>query len=185
MLVLGIDPGTRFLGWGLVRSVGNRLEHLDHGVVRAGESRPLPERLVRIDAALSELVAKHRPAESSVESMFFHKDAQAAAKLGHARGVVLLNLARHSVPIAEYPPARVKLTVTGNGRASKDQVAMMIKTLLNLDAPPPSDAADALAIAVTHLRRAPLDARLAEAVARYPALAARGKKKASRRRRTS
>jgi crossover junction endodeoxyribonuclease RuvC len=89
---------------------------------------------------------------SSVESLFFHKDAQAAAKLGHARGVVLLCLARAGIPIAEYAPAKIKRTIAGSGQADKRQVALMVRAALSLDGLPPADASDALAIAMTHLR---------------------------------
>lgn len=162
MLVLGIDPGTRNLGWGLVRGEGNRLIHVAHGVLRVKESLPLSTRLVQLEAGLVQLLEGHRPRVGSVESLFFHKDAQAASKLGHARGVVLLVLERAGIELAEYAPARVKQTLTGGGRAEKTQVAHMIKMLLNLPELPAADAADALALAVTHLRRAPIDARLGE-----------------------
>lgn len=162
MLVLGIDPGTRNLGWGLVRSEGNRLIHIAHGVLRVKESLPLSTRLVALETGLVELLDSHKPNVGSVESLFFHKDAQAASKLGHARGVVLLVLERAGVQLAEYAPARVKQTLTGGGRAEKSQVAQMIKMLLGLGELPAPDAADALALAVTHLRRAPIDARLGE-----------------------
>ncbi len=171
MLVLGIDPGTRNLGWGLVRSVGNRLEHVAHGVLRVNESLSLASRLVQLEAGLVAILSEHQPAAGSVETLFFHKDAQAASKLGHARGVVLLVLERAGIALAEYAPARVKQTVTGGGRAEKTQVAHMIKMLLNLRELPPADAADALALAVTHLRRAPIDARLGER--QLPALLAK------------
>jgi crossover junction endodeoxyribonuclease RuvC len=156
MLVLGIDPGTRFLGWGLVRKQSSRLLHVDHGVIELDPKLSLPDRLVRIDLELGAVVRRHRPDVGSVETLFFHKDAQAAAKLGHARGVVLLRLAQEGVSVAEYAPARVKRTLVGTGQAEKRQVAMMVKTLLGLPAPPPSDAADALALAITHLRLEPL-----------------------------
>lgn len=162
MIALGIDPGTRQLGWGVVVRNGNRLRHIAHGVIRLDPKLSLAERLHRIDLELGQVVALHRPDVGSVESLFFHKDAQAAAKLGHARGVVLLALARAGVAIAEYPPARVKRTVAGRGQADKRQVAMMIRAVLGLDALPPSDAADALALAVTHLRLGPLLERLGE-----------------------
>ncbi len=160
MLVLGIDPGTRNLGWGLVRGEGNRLIHVAHGVLRVKETLPLSTRLVQLEAGLVQLLEGHQPSVGSVESLFFHKDAQAASKLGHARGVVLLVLERAGIELAEYAPARVKQTLTGGGRAEKSQVAHMIKMLLNLPELPAADAADALALAVTHLRRAPIDARL-------------------------
>src|SRR5690606_24205980 len=112
------------------------------------------------------------------ETLFFHKDVQAASKLGHARGVVLANLARHGVPLAEYAPAHVKQTVAGHGRAAKDQMARMVQLLLRLPIEPPHDAADALALALPRLRRAPLDARLGPRLPvpkRRPRLAARGR----------
>jgi len=117
---------------------------------------PLAERLRLIDEGLSEVIARFRPEASSVETLFFHKDAQAAAKLGHARGVVLLCCARSGVEVAEYAPARVKRTVAGHGAADKRQVALLVRAILALDALPQSDAADALALALTHLRQAPL-----------------------------
>jgi len=165
MLVLGIDPGTRYLGWGLVAGEANRMRHVAHGVIHARDSLPLPERLVRLEQGLGEVLQLHRPDAGSVETLFFHKDAQAAAKLGHARGVVLLCLQRAAVQIFEYPPARVKSCVTGHGRAAKRQVAGMIRSMLCLEQEPPADAADALALAVTHLRRAPIDERLLQAAA--------------------
>lgn len=152
MLALGIDPGTLHLGWGVVLRDGTRLRHVAHGVVHTRSAEPLSRRLVNIADALAEVIAAHRPQIASVESLFFHKDAQAAAKLGHARGVVLLCLQRAEVPLAEYAPARVKRTVVGHGQADKRQVALMVRSMLGLSAAPPSDAADALALAITELR---------------------------------
>lgn len=159
-LVLGIDPGTRNLGWGLVQGEANRMRHVAHGVIRISESLSLAERMVEIESQLKAVISEHQPHTGAVESLFFHKDAQAAAKLGHARGVVLLCLQRDSVSVAEYPPAQVKLAVVGHGRAEKLQVANMVKTLLCLEELPQADAADALALAITHLRRAPIIAAL-------------------------
>lgn len=160
MIVLGIDPGTRNLGWGVVEAAPQRARHVDHGVLRVAEDLPLSTRLLLLDEALGEVIRRFRPDAASVETLFFHKDPQAAAKLGHARGIVLLALARQNVPLAEYAPALVKQTVTGQGRAAKPQMAKMVQLLLRLDAAPAHDAADALALALTHLRRGPLDARL-------------------------
>jgi crossover junction endodeoxyribonuclease RuvC len=160
VIVLGIDPGTRHLGWGVVRADGNRLCHVAHGVIDASPTLALAERLAILDAGLTQVIAAHRPVVGSVETLFFHKDAQAAAKLGHARGVVLLCLARAQVAVAEYAPAHVKRVITGKGNADKRQVAHMIRALLALDVPPKSDAADALALAVTHSRRAPVEAAI-------------------------
>jgi crossover junction endodeoxyribonuclease RuvC len=152
VLALGIDPGTLHLGWGVVSREGNRLCHVAHGVIHLDGRTAIAERLTRIEIELGAVIARHRPEVGSVENLFFHKDAQAAAKLGHARGVVLLLLARSGIEIAEYPPARVKRTIAGSGQAEKSQVAMMVRALLALDALPPADAADALALAITHLR---------------------------------
>lgn len=152
MLALGVDPGTLHLGWGVVSREGNRLKHIAHGVIHLDGKTAIASRLARIEVELGAVIERHQPEVGSVENLFFHKDAQAAAKLGHARGVVLLLLARSGIEIAEYPPARVKRTIAGSGQAEKAQVAMMVRALLALDALPPADAADALALAITHLR---------------------------------
>ena len=174
--VIGIDPGTRHLGWGVVERQGSRTTHIAHGVVDTDESRPLCDRLVEIDDALEIVIAEHAPTAAAVEGIFFAKDATAAAKLGHARGIVLLRLARAGLVAAEYPPSRVKRAVVGSGLATKAQVAQIVTGLLRLTAPPRVDAADALAIALAHLSIAPFQ----EASARLLALAG---PPASRRRR--
>lgn len=161
MKVIGIDPGTRHLGWGVLRRVGTKIEHLAHGVIDADEKAPLADRLVTIDTALREILAAHEPDVGAVEGLFFAKDAQSAAKLGHARGVVLLRLATSGLDIREYAPALVKRTVVGKGAADKKQVAMVVTAILRLGTPPRSDAADALAIALTHLSVASYEAALA------------------------
>ena len=161
MLVIGIDPGTRHLGWGVLSNVGTRIEHVAHGVIDTDTEAPICDRLVEIDDALQEVLGQHKPEVGAVESLFFHKDPQAAAKLGHARGVVLLRLSRAHVPICEYAPAQVKRTVVGKGAADKKQVAMVVTSILRLGTPPRADAADALAIALTHLSVARFDAALA------------------------
>lgn len=163
MIVVGIDPGTRKLGWGVVERDGNRIRHHAHGVIALDGELPLAERLVAIQRGLDQVIARFEPEVGSVESLFFNKDAQAAAKLGHARGVVLCCLARAGVSVAEYAPARVKRTVAGGGQADKRQVALLVRAVLALPGLPPSDAADALALAITHLRVAPFAAQ-AEAI---------------------
>jgi len=154
VIVLGLDPGTRHFGWGLVERRGTRLVHHAHGVVHTDEREPIAKRLVTIERALVEVLGAHAPGVASVEALFFAKDAQAAAKLGHARGVALLVCARAGLEVFEYPPARVKRTIAGSGRAEKSQVAQMIRVLLGLSVAPVADAADALALAVTHLQHA-------------------------------
>lgn len=161
MRVIGIDPGTRHLGWGVLSNVGTRIEHVAHGVIDTDTEAPLCDRLLEIDDALEEVLGQHRPEVGAVESLFFHKDPQAAAKLGHARGVVLLRLGRAGVPIREYAPALVKRSIGGKGNADKKQVAMVVTSILRLGTPPKADAADALAIALTHLNVARFDAALA------------------------
>ena len=156
-IVLGLDPGTRRFGWGVVARRGTRLVHLAHGVIALGEG-PLPERLTALERELDEVVRAHRPTHASVETLFFHKDPQAAAKLGHARGVALLVCGRAKLEIHEYQPARVKRAVAAHGRAEKSQVAQMIRVMLSLPILPAADAADALALAVTHLQNTMLHA---------------------------
>jgi crossover junction endodeoxyribonuclease RuvC len=151
-VVLGLDPGTRHFGWGVVRKAGTRLTHVAHGVLDVEKVGELGERLVAIEKDLVTIVERYQPNIASIESLFFAKDAQAAAKLGHARGVALLVCTRAGLVAYEYAPARVKRTIAGAGRAEKDQVARMISIVLGLRDIPRPDAADALAIAVTHLQ---------------------------------
>lgn len=164
MIVLGIDPGTRHFGWGVVERSGTRVRHLAHGVIDVDDGSPLGERLCAIERQLDDVVSTHAPDAAVVESIFFGKDASAAAKLGHARGVALLVLARAGLPIAEYEPARVKRAIAGNGRADKRQVAMVVTALLRLPSPPRADAADALAIAIVHANVSRVEAHLARAL---------------------
>ena len=151
MRVIGIDPGTRKFGYGIIERRGAKHIHVLHGVIDIDEELALGDRLVEIERELTKVLDAHDVAAASVESIFFAKDASAAAKLGHARGVALFCCARALIPIFEYPPARVKRTVTGNGRSEKAAVAMMMQRILGLKELPRADAADALAIALTHL----------------------------------
>ena len=168
MIVVGIDPGSRHLGWGVLSARGNRLEHIAHGVIDADDDLPLAERLVILDDGLREVLAQYKPSEAGVESIFYAKDATAAAKLGHARGVILLALQRHNIAIHEYPPALVKRAVGASGRAEKSQVARIVMSILRLTETPRVDASDALAIAIAHIHSAP-----ARAIARAAAAARR------------
>lgn len=163
MRVLGIDPGTRHLGWGVLEQHGTKITHVGHGVVSPDADARLADRLVHLDEALEHLVEKFRPDAAAVEAIFYAKDAQAAAKLGHARGVILLRLAKSRLPIHEYPPARVKRAVVGKGQATKEQVAHLMRALLHLAEPPKHDAADALANAFAHLAMAKFTAALSAA----------------------
>jgi crossover junction endodeoxyribonuclease RuvC len=149
VIVLGIDPGTARLGYGLVERQGSALTMIDYGCVETTNDRPLEQRLLIIHAALTELIEAHRPEAVGVERLFFNKNVQTAMAVGQARGVVLLVAAQHGLPVFEYGPHEVKLAVTGYGRAPKDQVQRMVQLVLSMSRiPKPDDAADALAVAV-------------------------------------
>lgn len=151
MLVLGVDPGSRFLGYGLVEVAGARLKYVAHGVVRAGAAAPLEERLEVIFIELGRVFDVFSPDAVAVEGVFAHKNARSALILGHARGVVLLMAARARVPLYEYAPARVKRAIGSGGNDSKGAVARMVTRLLGLEAPlERADAYDALAVACCH-----------------------------------
>jgi crossover junction endodeoxyribonuclease RuvC len=150
MLILGIDPGSRRTGWGLIRKEGQRHIHVASGTIRLDEKQPLAERLAALDRALGGLLAEHRPRAVAVEQVFSAKSARSALVLGHARGVILAAVARAGAPLFEYTPAQVKQATVGNGRAEKQQVARMVAVLLNHRTPLQEDQADALAVALTH-----------------------------------
>ena len=149
MIVLGIDPGTAALGWGVIESKSARLRMVDSGCLVTKPDASLPKRLLAIHALLDELIALHQPDLVAVERLFFSRNVQTAFAVGQARGVVLLAAAQAEVPVREATPNEVKLAVTGHGRAEKDQVARMVAVCLGLAAPPtPDDTADALAVAI-------------------------------------
>jgi len=149
MIVLGIDPGTAAMGYGVIESRSARLRMVNSGCLVTKPDASLPMRLLAIHALLEELIALHQPDLVAVERLFFSKNAQTAFAVGQARGVVLLATAQAGVPVREATPNEVKLAVTGHGRAEKDQVARMVAVCLGLAAPPrPDDTADALAVAI-------------------------------------
>ena len=148
--ILGIDPGLRRTGWGLIACEGNRLIYLACGSVETNERLPLATRLVAIHDGLSRIVEEFRPHEAAVEATFVNKDANATLKLGQARGIAMLIPARAGMPVAEYAPNLVKKTIVGSGHGEKAQIRMMVGVLLPKADPLSEDAADALAIAVTH-----------------------------------
>jgi crossover junction endodeoxyribonuclease RuvC len=157
MIVLGIDPGTASLGWGLIERTGSRLRVVDYGVFSTSADMPLPSRLQAIHAFLEELMESHQPSLLGVERIFHSRNVQTAMAVGHARGVVLLAAAQHHVDVREATPSEVKIAVTGYGSADKEQVARMVQTVLSLpEVPHPDDAADALAVAIwtSHRERA-------------------------------
>jgi len=151
MIVVGIDPGTRRTGFGVVRKDGGRLVRLGSGTIRLDEKLPYEERLVPLHEQLDEVITLYGPDEAAVEDLFFSKNAMSALKLGHARGVVLLTLARRGLPVTSLAPALVKRSIVGKGRATKGQVQQVVKAILGLEDLPGEDEADALAIAICHL----------------------------------
>lgn len=155
MRVLGIDPGTATIGYGVVEraaGLGAPARLLECGVLRTRARDTLPVRLATIHEGLRELLERHRPDVLAVEDIFYATNVRTTVVLGHARGVILLAGAQAGVAVAEYSPALVKKTVVGRGAALKPQVAYMVAKLLKLSAAPrPADAADAVAVALTHL----------------------------------
>ena len=151
MIVIGIDPGTIRTGYGILRRDGGRIVRLASGTIRLDNKAPVEERLVPLQDELDRVLVTHGPDEAAVESLFFSKNAMSALKLGHARGVILLTLSRHDLPVSSYAPALVKRSVVGGGRAAKGQVAKVIQAILGLKEIPQEDEADALAIAICHL----------------------------------
>lgn len=150
MRILGIDPGTGILGFGVIES-GRRPVLVDAGVIRTKPHQPEPERLAIIFDGLTEIMAAARPDIISVEKLFFARNVTTAMSVAQARGVVLLVAQQRGLPIFEYTPMQIKLSVTGYGKADKKQMQEMVRVLLNLkEVPKPDDAADALAAALTH-----------------------------------
>jgi crossover junction endodeoxyribonuclease RuvC len=164
--VLGIDPGLSTCGYGAVRRTGHDLTAVACGVVRTSPDAPLPERLATLEADLDAFVRELRPAALAVERILFQANVRTAISVGQASGIALAVAARAGVPVTHYSPNEVKLAVAGDGAAVKVQVQEMTRRLLNLASAPPPDAADALALAVCHLWRAPLRDGVARAVAR-------------------
>jgi crossover junction endodeoxyribonuclease RuvC len=149
VIVLGIDPGTAALGYGIVDSSRGRVREVDHGCLVTSPDTALPKRLLAVHAIVDELIAVHSPRLLAIERLFFSKNAQTAFAVGQARGVVLLAAAQHRVPVVEATPNEVKSAIAGYGAADKEQVQRMVQLVLGMaELPRPDDAADALAIAV-------------------------------------
>jgi crossover junction endodeoxyribonuclease RuvC len=148
--LLGIDPGLRFTGWGIVDSAGNRLRHVADGVISTADLTDVSLRLKHLDDALAEILRRYAPDEAAVEETYVNRNATATLKLGYARGVALLAPARHGIPVFEYGAKTVKLAVVGTGGADKELVGLMVRRLLPGAVQKRADAADALAIAICH-----------------------------------
>jgi len=151
MIILGIDPGLAITGFGVIKYEQNNFKAIQYGVIRTPSKTPLPDRLVKIQEGIHTLIQQYKPDCAAIEELFFNTNAKSAFLVGQARGVAVVTVAAAGLPIYEYTPLQVKQGVAGYGRADKNQIQQMVKTLLNLkEIPKPDDAADALAIAMCH-----------------------------------
>ena len=160
MIILGIDPGSRITGYGLISKEGNRLIHIDNGAIFTQSAQDFPQRLQQIFAGLSTVIEQYQPEAVAIENVFLAKNAQSALKLGQARGAAIVAAVCVGLPVFEYTALQVKQAVVGSGRAEKQQVQHMIKVLLNLPEVAQEDASDALAVAVCHAHSAGMNSIL-------------------------
>ena len=165
--ILGVDPGSRVCGYGVIDLAGAELRYVECGILTAPEDRAAEDRLGEIARGLREVIGELAPAVVAVEDVFSHQNVRSALALAQARGMVLAVCGLAGLSVASYPPASVKKAVSGSGKADKDQVARMVQALIGLRSLPRADATDALAVAITHGRSAqPMTARIASAVVR-------------------
>ena len=149
--ILGIDPGTGILGWGLIEKRGNSIIPLKYGCVKTPPNTDKMTRLIHIYRSLCDIIEKNRPDQVAIEELFFFKNAKTVISVAEARGVAIVSALKFDIPVFEYTPLQVKQALTGYGRAEKKQMQEMVRVVCNLkDCPKPDDAADALAIAITH-----------------------------------
>ncbi|WP_439813948.1 crossover junction endodeoxyribonuclease RuvC [Zavarzinia sp. CC-PAN008] len=165
MRLIGLDPGLRRTGWGVIDMTGSRLAHVAHGTVTSDDAADLAVRLRQIHDGVVAVIAEQRPDQAAVEETFVNRNPASTLKLGQVRGVVMLAPALAGLPVAEYAPTRVKQAVVGTGRADKDQIRAMLKVLLPAVEIAGADAADALAIAICHAHHSGPQARVAVALA--------------------
>lgn len=149
-IILGIDPGSRITGYGLIKEIDCKLSYIDSGCIRTSVDAALSGKLLQIYDGICQLMEEYAPTEVAIEQVFMHQNPSSALKLGHARGVAMVAAASHRVNVSEYSAREIKQTVVGYGAAVKDQVGHMVVQLLDLNSSPQSDAADALAIAICH-----------------------------------
>ena len=154
--ILGIDPGLQHTGWGIIESDGHRIKYIASGVCHSKAEHPMPDRLLAIQTLLSEAITRHQPVEAAMEETFVNKNAMSSLKLGHARGALMLTVALAGLPLAEYAATVVKKTVTGKGRAEKEQVQGMLQYVLPGTKITNPDEADALAVALCHAYHLPV-----------------------------
>lgn len=149
-IILGIDPGSRLTGFGVIEYQSNKLRYITSGCIRIDTSKDLAYRLKQIFDCVSQIIVDNNPTEFAIEQVFMGKNVDSALKLGQARGSAIVAAANHNLPVFEYAARSVKQAVTGKGSAEKEQVQHMVQILLSLPGKPQEDAADALAIAITH-----------------------------------
>jgi crossover junction endodeoxyribonuclease RuvC len=159
--IIGIDPGLRNTGWGVIAQDGTRLSYVADGTLHSDAGKPLAERLLELHAQLIDVIREYQPDEAAVEETFVNKDARATLKLGQARGIAMVVPALAGLSVGEYAPNLVKKTIVGSGHAEKGQIHLMVKVLLPKSDAKTPDAADALAIALTHAQHRGLKARIA------------------------
>ncbi|TAL66562.1 MAG: crossover junction endodeoxyribonuclease RuvC [Legionella sp.] len=152
-IILGIDPGSRITGYGLIKESNRKMEYLDSGCIRTSVDGALSEKLLQIYDGICQLMDEYSPNEIAIEQVFMHQNPNSALKLGHARGVAMVAAASHRVTICEYSAREIKQAVVGYGAAEKEQINHMVVSLLSLNSAPQKDAADALAIAICHSHR--------------------------------
>lgn len=160
MRILGIDPGSRITGYGVITARGHELGFIACGTIRTGGEADFSRRLLTIFRDLCEVIETHQPEVAAVEDIFISSNPRSALKLGHARGAAVVAAQHSGLSIVDYTPRRVKQCVAGYGQAEKSQVQAMVRTLLALDSPPSQDAADALAVAICHAHHAAAGGRL-------------------------
>jgi crossover junction endodeoxyribonuclease RuvC len=161
VIIIGLDPGLACTGWGVIAAEGNRLTHVANGQIRTDAKAPLPARLLTLADALGGVLAAHGPAAAACEEVFLNDNPQSTLKLGQARGAILLALAKHGLEVGEYAPRLVKKALVGTGSADKVQVHAMVQRLLPAAKIAGADAADALAVAITHAHHLATARRLA------------------------
>lgn len=168
MIVLGIDPGSRITGYGIVKKSGNSLIHIDNGAIFTDGATDFPGRLKKIFDDLLEIISQYHPDQVAIENIFFATNPQSALKLGQARGAAIVAAVHSGLPVAEYSALQVKQAVVGQGKATKEQVQKMVRALLSLPEIAQADASDALAVAICHINSSGIKQLSAYAVGKKP-----------------
>lgn len=158
MRVLGVDPGSRITGYGLVEEKSREIFLIQAGLIRLPQTMPFHKRIYRIFEAINDILKRYEPLELAIEDLFFAKNARSSLKLGHARGAAMIAAGQQDIPVFEYTPLEIKKSVVGYGRADKEQVRSMVRMMLKIKKPLPLDASDALAAAICHINSSRLRA---------------------------